>query len=144
MNSAWKLLGNDSDHNFAKLGDDYLSAAVMLHKGNAPQWPTYGNAFQALELYLKCYLLKRGKTLHYIENAIGHRLQVALQECKKLGLDLSGGDPKFIKKMMEFSRVYTRKDFQYRGSGEWEVFAPKDVIFFVRKVRDAVCGGKQI
>lgn len=143
MKTIWKTLGNDSDHNFAILGDAYFTAAVILHKANAPQWPTYSNAFQALELYLKCYLRKRGKTLQYVENAIGHKLDIALEECKKLGLDLSDGDPKFRKKMMEFSRVYTRKDFQYRGSGQWEVYAPKDVIFFVNKVRVAVCEGKQ-
>jgi HEPN domain-containing protein len=133
-----QFFGNDSDHNFAKLGDDYLSAAEILLKHNGPDWPTYANAFQALENYLKSYLLKKGRTPDYIKNEIGHKLQVALEECQKLGLDLSDGDAQFIEKIMGFSRAYTSKDFQYRRVGGWEVFLPGDVIFFVGKVRDAV------
>jgi hypothetical protein len=133
-----QFFGNDSSRNFAKLGDDYLKAAEILQKHKAPEWPTYNNAFQSLENYLKSYLLRKGNILDYVKNEIGHKLQDALEECKKLGLDLSDGDAEFIDKMMTFSRVYTSKDFQYCCIGGWEVYSAKDVIFFVGKVRDAV------
>src|SRR6185437_2767868 len=120
--------------------DEYLEGAKILNAQwrNAPKWATYSNAFQSLENFLKSYLLKKGKTVDYLKYDVGHKLQVALLECEKLGLVLSDGDMKFIDKMMEFSRCYTGKDFQYHGFGQWELFAPNDLIFFVDKIRDAV------
>ncbi len=107
------------------------------HK-NAPKWITYLVAFTALENYLKSYLLSRGKTLDYIVEEIGYKLQVALAECETLGLDLRDGNRPFIEKMMELSRVYTTKDFQFARIGNWELFPPSDVIFFVGKIRDKI------
>src|SRR6266571_8267842 len=80
-----QFLGNDSSHNFAKLGDEFLEAAKVLYEkyGNDPKWPTYFLAFHSLELYLKSYLLRKGKPLRWAEKEIGHNIRRATEEAKK-------------------------------------------------------------
>src|SRR5215472_15616421 len=66
----------DSGHNFAKLGNEFLQASKFIHEGfkNTPKWPTYQTAFQALENYLKAYLLNKGATLEQVRD-IGPKLR---------------------------------------------------------------------
>jgi hypothetical protein len=130
-----QFLSNDSGHNFESLGNDFLKAAKILNKElqSAPEWPTYSMVFQSLELFLKSYLLRKGKELRYVEREIWHRLRLALDESKRLGLVLAV-NPEVEEEVMQLSEVYTRKDFQYRKNGEWKVVPPDLVILFVESV----------
>ena len=78
------FLDNDTAHNFANLGRDFLDAAKVVNKHfkNAPMWPTYLLVFQSLENYLKAYLLAHGATLNHVKHKIGHRISDALAEAK--------------------------------------------------------------
>src|SRR5258708_14144547 len=83
-----RFLGDDDPHNFSELGGKFLYAAKVLNREykNAPEWPTLFLIFQSLELYLKSYLVLKGKTVDYIKYTIGHKLFLALVEAKNLGL----------------------------------------------------------
>ena len=136
-----QFLGNDSDHNFSKLGGDFLRAAKILNKEyqNAPEWTTCFMAFQALELYLKSYLLRKGRNLRYVEKQIGHKLTLAVKEAKTMGLILPV-IPELEQAVMEFSEIYSRKDLQYRSIGEWKIVPPDLLLSFVDEVVRAVSG----
>src|SRR5437773_2226940 len=128
------FLGNDSSHNFALLGDDFLDAAKCLKEQfqNISK-PVYLLAFQALELFLKSYLLSHGATLHDVKYKIGHKLHDALAEARAQGLILSF--PTGVEDaVMRTSEYYTGRDFQYRNTGEWEVVRPDVLIAFVETV----------
>jgi HEPN domain-containing protein len=58
----------------------------MLNDGfkSAAKWPTYQNAFLALENFLKAYLMLKGATVER-----GHDLRAALNEAKAKGLVLN-------------------------------------------------------
>ena len=133
-----QFLGNDSSHNFAKLGDEFFEAAKVLYEkyGNDPKWPTYFLAFHSLELYLKSYLLRKGKPLRWAEKEIGHNIRRATEEAKKIGLILQV-DPKLEQAVMKLSDVYRKRDFQYRRMGEWEMVFTDSVLSFVDAVRAA-------
>src|SRR6185503_10474713 len=98
------FLGNDTDQNFAKRGEEFLDGAKALNSEykNAPKWCTYFNAFHSLELYLKSYLLRKGKTLDYVVREIGHKLRLALNESNQLGLVLTV-NPQVEEAVMELS-----------------------------------------
>jgi len=131
-----RFLGNDSWRNFAKLGEDYLQASKMLNDGfkSAPKWPTFQAAFQALEHFLKAYLLLNGATLDHLQHGIGHKLQDALSEAKAKGLILKV-DPSVEEAVMKVSEYYTDTQFRYTGSGEWTLVSPHLVITFADQVR---------
>jgi HEPN domain-containing protein len=133
-----RFLGNDSDHNFAHLADDFLKAARFANNGfaNLPKWPTYFLAFQALENYLKSYLLRMGATLDHVHHDIGHKLRDALDEAKSRGLVLKV--PSSIEDaIMELSELYSKREFQYRSIGQWKLIPPHIVIDFVDEIRMA-------
>jgi hypothetical protein len=69
----------------AKLGDEYLQASKMRNDGfkSAPKWPIYQTAFQALENFLKAYLLLKGATMEH-----GHGSRAALNAARAKGLVL--------------------------------------------------------
>jgi HEPN domain-containing protein len=127
---------NDSPHNFAELGHEWLTAAKVLNANgkNWPGGPIYFLAFQALELYLKAYLLRKGATLQHVTYKIGHSIQLAIKEAEGKGLGLNL-DPRFRQTLMEFSDAYKRRDCQYRGNQQGPVFLPGDLISFVDEVR---------
>jgi HEPN domain-containing protein len=131
-------LKNDSSHNFAEVGGEYLEAAEVLNNTspNEPRRTTFANVFQALELYLKSFLLRKGKTLQYVEKTICHKVEDAIRECQELGWDEES-----LKEINEVSRSYTAKDFHYRSNGTWKMVEPAVLIAFVKFVRDAIKSG---
>jgi hypothetical protein len=134
-----RFLGNDSPHNFAILGDEYLEASKCLNKHfQTLAWPVYQNAFLALEQYLKSYLLSRGATIHDVRK-IGHNLRAAMKKAKAKGLivNVSAAHEDAV---MGVSDYYTQHDFRYRSNGEWELVAPDVLISFVEVVRTATGG----
>ena len=139
MPVAGRFLGNDSPHNFAKQGERYLQAAKFTNQGfaNVPEWPTYDAAFRALELYLKSYLLMRGATLEHVHRVIGHKIQDAMNEAKGKGLTLNL-DADFEAAVMKLSELYTKREFQYRSIGQWELLPPDYVIAFVEHIGTVV------
>jgi HEPN domain-containing protein len=116
-------------NNFAKLGDEYLQASKMLNDGfkGAPKWPTYQNAFLALENFLKAYLLLKGATLEQ-----GHDLRSALNEAKAKGLVLKVAQA-VEDVVMKISDYYTTAP--HAGSGGWAKVSPYLVITFADQVR---------
>ena len=133
------FLGNDDPHNFSKLAREFLDAAKFAHEGfkGIPMWPTYFLVFQSLENSLKAYLLAHGAKLKYIEKQIGHRVCNALSEAKIKGLSVNV--PKAVEDaVMEMSRDYTARDFQYRSIGEWTHVLPNVVIEYVEAVSKVV------
>ena len=132
------LLDNNSPRNFAKLGAQFLQATRFTNEGfqNGLQWPTYFLAFQSLELYLKCYLLSRGRKLVYVRNDISHDVKRALDEAKKEGLVLNG--PEELEDLVaDVGDSYLKRDFQYRSIGRFTLMAPDVLIGFVEQVRAA-------
>src|SRR6266481_3576396 len=109
------FLGNDSGHIFARLGDEYLQAAKFTNEGfKEPKWPTFHMAFQALENYLKAYLLLKGVTLDHVRQNIGHDLRAALKEAKARGLVLKT-NPAAEEAVMKVSEYYSGTQFRYTG-----------------------------
>jgi HEPN domain-containing protein len=108
----------------------------MLNDGfkSAPKWPVYQNAFQALELYLKAYLLMKGATVDDLREKIGHRLKDALVEAKAKGLTLKF-DPKAEEAVMEVSELYTDTQLRYTANGQWTLVPPFLVISLADQVR---------
>ena len=132
---AGRFLDNASPHNFARLGHLFLMQARFTHQGfkGVPEWPTYCAAFQSLENYLKSYLLRQGVTLDHVRRVIGHKLKDALREAKAQGLVVSV--PAHLEAaVIELSEHYTKRDFQYRGIGEWKLVDPAAVIAFVENI----------
>jgi len=111
-----------------------ISKSGALAKDNRPGGPIYFLAFQALELYLKAYLLRKGVTLQHVTKKIGHSIEIAIKEAEEKGLRLNL-DPGFRQALREFSEAYKRRDFQYRGNREGPVFLPGCLISFVDEVR---------
>jgi HEPN domain-containing protein len=134
-----RFLDNDSPHNFAKLGREFLEAAKFTHVGfqHVPTWPTLFLLFQSLELFLKAYLLAYGTDMRHIERTIGHKLCDALAEAKAKGL-LVDVPKDWEDAIMAMSRHYTAKDFQYRSIGSWKQVFPDYVIAYVEAVAKAV------
>jgi HEPN domain-containing protein len=127
----------DSDINFASLGDEFLNAAKVLSEHDKmPTSPTYFLAFQALELYLKAYLRRKGASLKDIKAKIGHSIQRAIEEARRQGLVLNT-HPEREKTINQMSGTYERRDLQYCSIGSWTLILPKDLISFVDKVRCA-------
>ena len=125
--------------NFVKLGEDFLQAARFINEDfmGVPKWPTYNAAFEALENFLKAYLLLKGATLEHVQDELGHRLRVALSEAKEKGLVLKV-DPSVENAVMSASDYYTDRQSRYSSSGEWSLVPPHSVIVFVDQVqRDA-------
>ena len=129
------FLGNDSPHNFSKLGREFLDAAKFAHAGfkGVPMWPTYFLVFQSLENFLKAYLLAHGATLDHVKNSVGHRICDALAEAKAKGLAVQA--PKDVEDaVVVMSRDYTARDFQYRSIGEWTLVFPHVAIDYVEAI----------
>jgi hypothetical protein len=130
------FVGNESWHNFAKLGDEFLQASKFIHEGfkSIPKWLTFETAFQALEHYFTAYLLLKGVTLDHVRQNIGHDLRTALKEAKAKGL-VPKVDPAVENEVMKVSEYYTDAQFRYTGSGEWTAVSPHLVIAFVDQIR---------
>lgn len=124
------ILGKDTCHSFAKLGEDFLQASKFIHEGFAsvPKWPTYQAAFQALENFLKAYLLLKGATLDHVREL---KLRDALSEAKAKGLTLKV-DPSVEREVMKAAEYYTEGQTQ---SGEWKLVQPYLIITFADQVR---------
>jgi hypothetical protein len=133
------FLDNDSPHNFAKLGREYLDAAKFTHAGfkGEPMWPTYFLLFQSLENFLKAYLLAHGASVEHVRRKIGHKLCVALTEAKAKGLAVAA--PKDVEDaVMAMSRDYTARDFQYRSIGQWTHVFPNYLIDYVEALSNTI------
>jgi HEPN domain-containing protein len=130
------FLSNDSAYSFLNLGDTFLRAATLLNQAyeNRCEWPTYFLACQALELYLKGYLLRRGRDVDYVRKKIGHNLKLAFDEAKAKGLGLTA-EPWLQELVMNVGDAYYRREFQYQSVGEWSLPLPKALIAFVEQVR---------
>jgi hypothetical protein len=134
-----RFLGNDSPHNFCKLGREFLDAANYTHAGfkHEPMRPTYFLVFQSLENFLKAYLLAHGATLDYVKNEVGHRLCDGFAEAKAKGLIVDM--PRNVEDaIMEMSRDYTARDFQYRSIGQGNCVDPRVAIAYVEAVSKVV------
>jgi hypothetical protein len=126
--------GNESVHIFARLGDEFLETAKFAKEGfKDPKWPTFQNALQALENYLKAYLLSKGVTLEQARN-IGHNLRIALKEAQALGLVVNSS-PEAEEAVMKVSDHYADHELRYAAVGEWTLVPPHLVITFVDQVR---------
>jgi len=121
--------------NFARLGDQYLEAAKILDKTweSEPKWPTYQNAFHALELYIKAFLLIKNVSVGDLKK-IGHRLSDALSRAKAEGLVLKV-HPTVESGVMKVSEYYTSTEFRYDLYGTWAMEPTHLVINFVDQVR---------
>src|SRR5262249_49193143 len=91
----------------------------------------YLAAFQALENFLKAFLLNKGATLDQVRD-IGPNLRVGLLEAKAKGLVLKV-DPAVEEAVMKLSDYYTHT--KSLGSGEWTSVSPHLVISFADQVR---------
>ena len=122
--------------NFAKLGEDFLQAARFINEDfmGVPKWPTYHAAFEALENFLKAYLLLNGASLTHVHHELGHRLRAALSEAKEKGLVLKI-DPAVENAVMKVSDYYTDGQSRYSSNGEWSQVPPHSVIVFVDQVQ---------
>lgn len=131
------LLDNDSAHNFSKLGEEYLEAAKILnrHYADSPKWPTFFLGCTALELYLKAFLRFKGVSIGDLKsrNKFGHDLMRRFSRSKELGLAQSfEGDLEFaIEKLNEY---YRDREFQYAGSGSWELVPPSKLIALLEEL----------
>jgi len=130
-------LDKDSAHNFSKLGEEYLEAAKVLnrHYENSPEWPTFFLACTALELYLKAFLRIKGVSIGDLKSRtkFGHDLMRCFIRSKELGLVLpfEGNLESAIEVLNEY---YRDREFQYAGSGSWELVAPSDLITLLEKL----------
>jgi hypothetical protein len=106
----------------AKLGEEYLQASKMLNDGfkSAPKWPTYQNAFLALENFLRAFLMLKGATLEQ-----GRDLRALLKEAKGKGLDLN------VAPAVEEVVLKASEHYPDGGNGEWSQVSPHLVITFV-------------
>lgn len=135
-----RFLTNDDPHNFAKLGREYLEDAKILceaHKAEAPTWPTYQLAFQALENFLKASLLARGATAKHIKEKVGHNICKALTQAKAKGLKING-QAHSENAVMEMARDYATHDFRYHSIGQWQQVHPVVVVGYVEEVSKVV------
>jgi hypothetical protein len=132
------FLGNDSPHNFANRAHEFFAAAEALRKVNndRPNDPAYLLAFLALELYLKAFLLGVGDTLRFVEKSLGHSIERALERSEAKGLPLHL-DAQFRKDLIQASKAYELRDFQYRGNRRGPVLLPRDLLDLVEHVRRA-------
>jgi hypothetical protein len=117
-----------SAQSFAQLGDQFLLASTFIHDGFKSTPKTYEAAFQALEYFLKAYLLLKGAT----HNDFGPNVRHALQEAKAKGLVLKV-DPNVEDTVMKVSDHYA--DGRFSPAGEWLELPPQLVITFVDQVR---------
>ena len=75
--------------------------------------------------------------MDHVKFTIGHRICDALAEAKSKGLSVNV--PKSVEDAVAaMSRVYTARDFQYCGSGEWKIVLPIEVIEYVEAVSKVV------
>jgi HEPN domain-containing protein len=133
-------LGNDCPYNFATLAREFLDAAKYANEGfkHKPTWPTYFLLFQALENFLKAYLMAHGADVPYLKHEIGHQVERALTEAKAKGLTVPVSQT-FEHDLMEMSKIYTARDFQYRGLGMWEnLLFPAALIEYIEAVANTV------
>lgn len=80
----------------------------------------------AIELGLKAYLLHQGRSLADIK-AIGHRLCLAYEEARKLGLDTHfQPEPEDVSVLNALDALYSDKQFEYIETGPktFPVFGP--------------------
>jgi HEPN domain-containing protein len=121
----------DSAKGLIQLGEQFWMASRFIHEGfkSTPKWPTYQAAFQALENFLKAYLMLKGAT----RNEFGHNVRESLQEANAKGLVLKA-DPKVEETVMTISDYYTDSQ-RYSPTGEWAQVPPHLVITFVDQVR---------
>jgi len=130
------LLGPDHEHNFSKLGKEYLEAAKILDSRhpNEPDWPTFFVACQALELYLKAFLRAHGVSVEDLINrkVFGHDLQLGFDKAMKLGLDKTLDFTDALRYYVGvINQPYKERDFQYKGSGSWELIFISPLISLV-------------
>jgi hypothetical protein len=126
----------DHPYNFSKLGKKYLEAAKILdsHHQNQPDWPTFFVACQALELYLKAFLRAHAVSVEDLisRKVFGHDLQLGFEKAMKLGLDKRldfTDDLRFCVGVI--NQPYKERDFQYKGSGSWELIHISPLISLV-------------
>jgi HEPN domain-containing protein len=123
----------DSARDFYKLGSKFLKAArIIFEKGNFPEldFPAFALAGQAIELFLKAYLLTKG--LHVDElKKIGHNLKSAFETAEKHGLSqilkIEANERDALENL---SLVYQSRDFQYKLQGSWKLPMPNWTIDF--------------
>jgi hypothetical protein len=129
-------LGPDHPHNFSKLGKNYLEAAKILdsHHQNQPDWPTFFVVCQALELYLKAFLRAHGVSVEDLikRRIFGHDLQLGFDKAMKLGLDKTLDFTYDLRYYVGvINQPYKERDFQYKGSGSWELIFISPLISLV-------------
>ena len=129
-------LGPDHPHNFSKLGKNYLEAAKILdsHHQNQPDWPTFFVVCQALELYLKAFLVAHRVSVEDLINrkVFGHNLQLGFEKAIKLGLGERLDFTDELRRCVAvINQPYKERDFQYKGSGSWELIFISPLISLV-------------
>jgi len=138
-----KELRDDSAYNFVKVGRDFADAARTLNKhyDNQPFWPTYFVACQGLELYLKAFLRVQGMSVQDLKDKVGHDLQRALVKAKELDfcrvVSLTRDEEDMIRIL---SPAYLKRDFQYKGSGEWTLCGVDALISFLDRIHNPLLG----
>lgn len=136
-----KQLSDDCAYNFIKVGKEFAEAGKILnqHHRNAPSWPTYFVACQALELYLKAFLRAKGMSLKDLRNKIGHDLLFAFCKAKEMGLGKVVSITKDDEHMIEIlNPIYSKRDFQYKSSGEWALYPVGVLISFLDRSQSAL------
>ena len=135
-------LPDDSAYNFVKAGKDFAEAAKILnrHCHNEPFWPTYFVACQALELYFKAFLRAKGMSLEDLKQ-VGHDLQRAFRKANELGFGKVVGVTGEVEKTISMlSPIYLKRDFQYKGSGEWTLCGVDALISFLDRIHNPLLG----
>jgi HEPN domain-containing protein len=130
----------DSARDFHKLGSKFLKAARIIFEKNFPEldFPAFALAGQAIELFLKAYLLTKG--LHVGElKKIGHDLKSAFEIAEKHGLSqilkIEANERDALEKL---SLVYQSKDFHYKSQGSWMPPMPDWTIDFGERLSQKI------
>ena len=136
----------DAAIHFAKLGEEWADAAkaaysVSQKRGEHPSWPAHYSACQALELYLKAFLRAKGADIDHLKYKVGHNLVRALADAMEQDFDkivtLSVADEHVINKL---NSHYQDRDFQYKGSGEFELVPIGLLIALLDRVNRPILG----
>jgi hypothetical protein len=130
----------NSPHSFHKLGSEFLNAARLVFENGNPDlhFPGYTLVAQAIELYLKAFLLAKGQNVNNLKS-IGHNLTLAFETAEKHGLSkhfiIRADERGYLEKL---SVVYKNKDFQYKVQGTWELPFPGWTIDFADRLSQCV------
>ena len=130
-----------TSHGFWRYSADYLLAArcvdVHLHKNNGVHFPTLNLYGIAIELSLKAFLLKRGKTLDEIKN-LSHNLEKALKLARrhKLGREVKL-DSDEVSAIYALNISYSSNRLRYMASGTVTV---PILLYIARAAEELVVG----